>query len=659
MSRNLRSFGLAAHVDAGKTTLAERILFVTGRVHLAGEIKGDRPTRLDHDTVEIAHGITVSAAATHLAWADHDVVLVDTPGHIDFTVEVERAMAVLDGAVLALCGVAGVQSQTRTVEAQMARYGVPRVVFVNKCDHPAADPVAAVAGLRTRLGVNAALTSLPIGRGPELVGVVDVVHRRAWTFADGGRTAAPCAVPEPMLADVEAAREALVDAVSLVDAALLGAAVAGDVDGDTLSAAIARAVGARTFAPVLVGSAARGIGIQPLLDAVVAWLPPPRPRTGVDPATGGPVPLDLEGPAVAWVFKAQDTRHGVWTWLRVYRGALRAGDALVDGRTGRRHRIGRLGRIDGGGIEPLDVAVAGEIVAAFGLDLPSGTTLCDPAAPVIVGRLEVPEPLVERAVTLVAGERSALSRGLGQLVREDPTLRVVQDDESGETRIRGMGELHLDIAMERLTERTGATVALGEPRVAVRAALAGPAAFDLRLRKQTGGPGMFARLVGAVAPADRFTFRWAITGGAVPSAWAKAIEAAFREEASDGAGAGAPLMGVEVTVTDGEVHSNDSSERAFEVCARQALRQAVADAGTVVLEPVVRLVAEAPDVRPGVLLALVLARGGRVLQADDGAVVRIEAEISLARTFGFMSALRSATAGQGTFQMEPAGYRPA
>lgn len=661
MTHNFRSFGIAAHVDAGKTSLAERILFVTGRIHRAGEIRGDRPTQLDHLAVEQRHGITVTAAATTFTWGDHQVALIDTPGHIDFTVEVERALSVLDGAVLVVCGVHGVQAQTRTVARQMDRYALPRLAFVNKCDHPAADPDRAVDSLRTRLGAPAVAVQWPLHRDGALVGLVDLVHRVGWTFTDDGRTATRGPVPDAHSAEVESRRERLVDAVSLVDGELLEAVLStGEATPEALSAAIRRATLSRRMVPVLVGSAVKGIGVQPLLDAVTSWLPDPseRPVRAVD-AAGAETTLTTDGPLCAWVFKTEDSEHGTWTWVRVFRGRLEAGTTVVDGATRRNHRVGRLGRLHGGQIEPLEHADAGEVVAVFGLDTASGTTLCDPEAPVVVGRLTAPEPVVERAVTLVQGDRNALSKGLGRLVRDDPTLRVVHDAESGETRLHGMGELHLDVVAELLQDRYGVKVALGAPRVSFRGALAGPAAFDHTLSKQTGGPGMYARLVGTVAPADTFVFRWEVTGGVVPSSYRTAVERALREEVARGAGTNWPLIGVEVVVTDGATHVKDSSDRAFALAAAGALRQAVARAGTVTLEPVARVVVEATDVGPGALTSLVLGRGGRLLDAGvHGSLARVEAVVGLARLFGFSEALRGATAGAGTFTAEPFGYEP-
>lgn len=652
MTTQLRTFGIAAHVDAGKTTLAEQILLATGAIHTAGEIRGARPTQLDHEAVEKRRGITVNAAATTVRWRDHTLALVDTPGHVDFTVEVERALRVLDGAVLVLSAVAGVQAQTRTVEGQMARYEVPRVAFINKTDLVGADPARVVDACRTKLGMVAALVQLPIGLASDHRGVIDLVHRR---WRDGP-------VPDELVDAMNAARAALVDTLTLHDETLLAEVLEqGEATPASLEAAIRRATRARAFVPVFVGSAARGIGVVELLDGIVATLPAPedRVRKGTDDDGVQEVHADPDAPAVVYVFKSQETQHGGWTWVRVFRGQIRPGDRLVDPGRGDRFRLGPLGRIHAARVERVPHASAGDIVAVFGLDAPSGTTLTDPAVRLQIGGLHVPDPVVERSLTLVSGTLEQLSKGLHRLVREDPTLLVTSDAESGETRIHGMGELHLEVAATKLADRYGVEVALGDPRVAYRCALATGADLDYRLKMQGGGPGMFAHLIGRVEPADTFWFSWQVTGGSIPSAWRKAIEAGFAEAAADGAGAPYPLQGISVTITDGAIHSNDSSERAFQIAARRALRDAVERVGVVELEPMMRVVAESAESDPGTLASALAARGGELVDASVIAgLARAEATVPLARMLGFSSALRSVTAGDGTFSMELSGYAP-
>lgn len=655
-----RNFGIVAHVDAGKTTLAERILHVCGRIHTPGEVKGARPTQLDHRKVEIERGITVTAAATTVSWRGRELSIVDTPGHIDFSVEVERALRVLDGAVLVVDAVAGAQTQTRSVERQMARYGVPRIAVVNKCDHPAADPDKAVESMRARLSVNASLVSLPYGRGAELQGVIDLVEQRVVIVEEGGLEVSHHEIPAALRESVAAARERLVDAVSLVDAELTEQTLAGgSPSAEALSAAIRRATLSRSFVPVLVAAAACGIGIQAVLDAICAWLPGPEERVTVatDASSGAEIVLSQDGPAVAYVFKTEETEHGIWTWLRVYRGRIEPGMSLVDGRSASKHKLGRLGRLNGGKVERISSASAGEIVACFGLDLPSGTTLCDPSCPVFIGALHIGEPVVEQAVSLLSGEEEDLSKGLARLVRDDPSLRLRVDTETGETLLAGMGELHLEVAVDMLQEQHRVKIALGKPEVAIRYALRQPSRFDFLHKKQTGGPGQYARLRGEIRPSEGFSFSWAVVGGEVASSYKSVVERALREESASGAGLDWPLFGIDVVITGGEMHSTDSSERAFDACARGLLREAVERAGAVRMEPVVRVVAEAISARPGTLASLLLSREGRLLDATvDGNVAKVEAIVPLSRMFGFAEVLRSATSGDGTFSMEPSGY---
>ncbi len=642
-TRMIRNLGIVAHVDAGKTTLTERILFYTGRIHAMGEVKGARPATTDHDAQEQRRGITIGAAAVTCPWDGAILNLVDTPGHLDFTVEVERAMIALDGAVLVLDAVAGVQAQTRTVERQMARYGVPRIAFVNKCDRAGADPLAVVAQLRDRLGVEAVAVQLPVGLGEAHRGVVDLLRGEVITFegAHGAEVRRAPADPD----EVAEAREQLVDRLSMHDDSLTEALMAGaEPTADRLSDALRRAVAARTVVPVLLGAAYRNVGVQPLLDAVVAWLPPP----------GG----DPEGPALARAFKVVETDHGPVTWLRVVRGRIAPGDRLVDGGDGSRHRLRRLVQLQADQTLPVDGAVAGDVVAALGLSVPTGATLCDPAHPEVLGAMQVPRPMVERRLRLLSGAQDKLSRVLGRMVREDPSLRVHTDPETGELRLTGMGELHLDVIATRLRDDHGLDVALGPPGVRGRLALGRPVAFDQLLSKQTGGPGMYARIVGTVEPAEDFVFAWEVQGGAIESAFRSAVAAGFRDALEHEADV--PVVGARVVVTDGAMHPKDSSDAAFHLCARLAFRDVLARAEPVALQPVARVEVEAPPDRHGVVLSSLMARRGRVVQAEVGTVaVRIEAEVPLSEMFGYADTLRSLTSGTGAYAMEFSHFAPA
>ncbi len=651
----VRTFGIAAHVDAGKTTLAERILFYTGRIHALGETRGERPPTLDHDPQERDRGITIGAAATSCGWRDAELHIVDTPGHVDFTVEVERAMSALDGAVLVLDAVAGVQAQTRTVVRQMQRYAVPFLAFVNKCDRLGADPLAVVEQLRRRLGLDAVAVQLPVGLEADHRGVIDVVRRRQLTFVgDHGEQVVVEPVPVARHAEVEAARARLLDDVSLHDDAVLELLVSdGDVDDDLLVAALRRLTVAGVLVPVLVGAAYRNVGVQPLLDAVSDWLPGPQDRAvGATTPDGASVEVrgEEDAPVVARAFKVVETDHGPVTWLRVHRGRLAPGQSLADGRDGSVHRLRRLVRLHAGQSQPVSGAGAGEVVAAVGLALPTGTTLCDPEHPLVLGAVQLPEPVVERRLSLRSGSMEKLSRALGRMVREDPTLRVHTDPETGELRLTGMGELHLDVVARRLGEDHGLGVALGPPAVRGRQALGRAVPIDFTLRKQTGGPGLYAKLVGELVPSDDVEVLWEVTGGSVPSDYRKAVEAGFREALAHDAEP--PVLGARLIVRDGDTHPNDSSDLAFQLCARFAVRDAIAKAAPILLEPIARVEVEADPAHHGTVLSSLLQRRGRVLESEVSAVgSRVEAEVPLVEMFGYSSTLRSATSGSGAYSV--------
>ena len=567
MTRTLRNLGIGAHIDAGKTTLAERILLYTGRIRVAHDVRGKTGVgaTLDHIGVEKAHGITVSAAATTATWGDATINLVDTPGHVDFTAEVERALRVLDGAVLVVDAVAGAQAQTHTVNRQMDRHGVARLVFVNKADKAGADPLRVAGELEDALGLTPVLLQLPWGTGKELRGVVDVVRGVALTFEGRqGQDVVEHPVPPELRAMAASAREAAVEAASLVSEEVERQVEAGlSVSPEMLMSALRTGVIEGLLHPVLMGSAYKNIGVQPLLDAVVRYLPAPHEveRSAFD-RDGTEVRLDGDA-SVAFAFKVQAGDHGTLTWLRLMQGGLQSGQRLTVERTGRTVRIGRLGRLHAGRIEPVEAAVPGDIVAAFGLDAVTGDTLTDGLG-LTCTTFDLPEPVVE--ATLVSdGPSDALSKALSRLLAEDPTLRVFTDAETGELRLRGMGELHLQIAIERLEGEQGVVARLGRPSVSMRRRIRRRATFDHLHRKQGGGPGQYARVTGWIEPSDGgFVFDWKVVGGAIPTVYRRAIESAFRDQLDAGLRDGVPVLDVRVVITGGATHSNDSSEQGIE-----------------------------------------------------------------------------------------------
>ncbi|MCB9745735.1 MAG: elongation factor G [Alphaproteobacteria bacterium] len=662
--RSLRAFGVVAHVDAGKTTLSERVLFHTGRIHRVAEVHEGAATT-DATAIERRRGISIHAAAIHCTWDEHPLTLVDTPGHVDFTVEVERSLRVLDGAVLVLCAVGGVQAQTLSVFRQMRRYGVPSVAFINKCDRPGADPARVVNSVTERLGVQSALLQLPIGSGETLSGVVDLISMRALRFEGRhGEQVLEGPVPAELQEAAMRARAQLLETVSLHSDALLSALVEErPVSQAQLCASIREATLSGAFIPALVGSAYRDVGVQPVLDAVVRYLPAPEERlhATVDAAhePGPDIRVDASAPTLAFAFKRQELRHGALSWIRLYQGRLQAGDVLWSRRSGEAHRVQRLLRLDAGGVSPVSEAVAGEIVALPGVGLSTGDTLAAEGCALTLPGLELPVPVVEVAASLLEGKVSRLSTALRSVAAEDPTFQVSMDAESGELRLRGMGELHLEVICERLREDHGLVLRLGAPHVALRHTLAAPVAFDLLHKKQGGGPGQYARVVGRVEPIEGMdvTLQWDANGEALPQIYRGAIEKAARHLMDEGLEDGIPWVGVRVVLTDGATHVQDSSDLAFYLATRAALREALSSAAPVVLEPRMRVEVEAPGEDQGQVFRTLISRRGQVLGSETHAEsVQLTAEVPLSEMFGYANGLRSVTRGAGSFRMSFARY---
>ncbi len=670
---HIRNFGVMAHVDAGKTTVSERMLLLAGRIHRVGEVH-DGQAALDHDRQERDRGITISAAATTIGWHDHRLNLVDTPGHIDFGAEVERSLAMMDGAVAVFDAVAGVEPQSETVWLQADRYRTPRLVFINKMDRPGADLDRCVAEIGEVLGATPVVTQLPLFDGERLIGLVDVIAGTRWTWSsDDPRSATADPVADRAMADaVNQARNALIEQVGLLDDEVFDALVAGEVELEQLRAAIRRLTVDGAIVPVLCGSALRGIGIQLLLDAVVAWLPSPLDRpvvTGRRPAPATEtveVPVDDRAPLVALASKVVHGTNGKLTWIRVFTGSMTGGDVVLDVTTGRRERVGRLVQLHAGTTRSVDRLGPGEVGAVIGFrDTATGHTLCDPANPVVIGTMAFPEPVVTMAIEPTrTADHDRLAEALRRLGDEDPTFRVSVDAETGQTLIAGMGELHLQVLVTRLVEDQGVAVTAGRPAVAHRETISGSIrGHTHRLKKQTGGPGLFAEVTIDVEPTPTtdlgsLDFVDATRGGSIPAAFVAAVEAGARRASAAGPG-GHPLVGVRLTLTDGAVHPNDSSERAFEIAGGSALAEATALAGLVRLEPVMEVTVQTPDDHVGSVIGLVGARSGEVIGIDDSGIrTVVTARVSLAQLFGFSDAIRSVSQGRALASMAPAGYEP-
>jgi len=671
----IRNIGISAHIDSGKTTLTERILYYTGKIHAIHEVRGKDEVGATMDSMELERerGITIASAATHCVWQGTNINVIDTPGHVDFTIEVERALRVLDGAVLILCAVAGVQSQSMTVDRQMRRYDVPRIAFINKLDRSGADPRRVTRQLRDKLGHNAVMFQLPIGVESEFEGVVDLVKMKAIHFEGSeGQNVVETDIPELMLAEAEMAREEMLDAVSVFDDDLMEAVLEERVTEDLVYRAARYGVLSMGLTPVFLGSAYKNKGVQPLLDAVELYLPDPTEveNTAVDLGNDEAavrVESDSEKPLVALAFKLEDGRYGQLTYLRVYQGRLAKGSRIVNSRTQKRVKVGRLVRMHAAEMQDIGDAGAGDIVALFGVDCGSGDTFTDGSLAWAMSSMYVPLPVI--SVSVKPDDQKAadnMGKALGRFVREDPTFRTRLDPESNETVISGMGELHLEVYIERMRREYGCNVTTGHPQVAYRETISRRVEFDYTHRKQTGGSGQYGRVAGYAEPiGDResgqdFEFKSEIKGGAISSEYIRAVEKGFESGLSKGRLIGFPVIGLSVTINDGKSHSVDSSEMAFSAAARGAFRDFYPRAKPIILEPIMKLEVEGPVEYQGVMLKSIMQRRGNIVgTTEEASLSRTEAEVPLAEMFGYATDIRSLTQGKAEFSMEFSRYLPA
>ncbi|MFE2287106.1 elongation factor G [Streptomyces sp. NPDC059443] len=663
----VRNLGILAHVDAGKTTITERILFATGAIHKRGEVH-DGTTVTDFDAQERDRGITIFAAAVSCTWGGHRVNLIDTPGHVDFSDEVERSLRVLDGAVAVFDAVAGVEPQSETVWRQADRHGVPRIAFVNKLDRAGADLDTAVASIRERLGAVPLVVQLPVGAEDSFSGVVDLLRMRSLHWRAGADTYEEGPVPEPLREEARQRRRLLEETVAELHAdALEEFCATTALTERTLVRALRELTLCGDGLVVLCGSAYRNRGIEPLLDAVLAYLPSPAdmpPVRGMSDGTEQERSPDPAEPFAALAFKVTATATGRLTYLRVYAGTLRKGATVLDAATGRTERVGRILRVQADRHEEREEAVAGDIVAVIGLKAArAGTTLCAPGAPLVLEPPSVAEPVVSVAVEARRnGDTGRLSSALARLAEEDPSLVVRSDAETGQTVLSGMGELHLEVAVEKLRSGHGVEVVVGRPQVSYRETVVrGVSGLVHRHVKQDGGAGQFAHVVLDVEPLDEpcFEFRSTVVGGRVPQEYARAVEAGCRDALAEGPVGGFPVTGLRVTLTDGATHSKDSSEMAFRAAGRFGLREALRLSSMELLEPLVEVTVTVPEDGVGGVLGDLAARRGRVSgsTAEAGTAV-ITATVPLAELFGYASRLRGRTQGRGTFTTRPAGLAP-
>ena len=666
----VRNIGISAHIDSGKTTLTERVLFYTQRIHAIHDVKGKDGVGATMDSMELEkeRGITIASAATFCQWQGHEINIIDTPGHVDFTIEVERSLRVLDGAILVLCAVGGVQSQSITVDQQMKRYKVPCIAFVNKCDRSGANPFRVMRQLKEKLNHNAVAMQIPIGLEGDLEGVVDLVQMKALYF-DGpnGEKVRVAAIPENLRDEAEQQRENLLDAASLYSDELTEAVLEEqEIPEELLLSAIRKGAISRELTPVFMGSAYKNKGVQPLLDAVTKILPCPSEveNQALDmdrDEEAVTLSSDESKPLVALAFKLEDGLFGQLTYIRVYQGALKKGDTIYNVRTGKKVKVGRVVRMHANQMEDILEIPSGYIGALFGIDCASGDTFVAAGIRFSMTSMFVPEPVISLAIAPDDNKSEInMSKALNRFTKEDPTFQTHVDYETGETIISGMGELHLEVYVERMLREYQAKVTTGAPQVAYRETITRRADFNYTHKKQTGGAGQFGRVAGYLEPTAEaeFVFENRVTGGAIPTQFISACEKGFRNCLPKGPLLEFPVTGIKVEINDGDSHSVDSSEMAFQAAARGAFREAYHRAKPVIHEPIMKVVVETPTEYQGSAMGSLNQRRGMIVGAqEEGVMCAIEAQVPLAEMFGYATVLRSLTQGKAQFTMEFASYK--
>ncbi|MBA3688087.1 MAG: elongation factor G [Chloroflexi bacterium] len=664
-----RNIGIIAHIDAGKTTVSERILFYTKKIYKIGEVHEGAAT-MDWMEQEQERGITITAAATTCFWRDHRLNLIDTPGHVDFTVEVERSLRVLDGAVVVFDGVAGVEPQSETVWRQADRYRVPRFCFVNKLDRTGADFWRVVDMIRERLGATALPVQLPIGTEGGFRGVIDLLEMQAITYGnDLGDLVEVGEIPAELAEDAAKWRDKLVEAVADLDDDIAHRFLEGqEVDADALRRALRAGTLASKIIPVLCGSALKNKGVQPMLDAVIEYLPSPLDVAaviGTDPRTGEQVTrhADPAEPFAALAFKiAADPFVGKLAFFRVYSGTLKTGSYVYNATKGEKERIGRLIELHANHREEIESVSAGDIAAAVGLKTTfTGDTLCDESKPVILEAITFPEPVIELAVEpKTKADQDKMAIALQRLGEEDPTFRVSSDEESGQTRIAGMGELHLEVIVDRMLREFKVQANVGRPQVSYRETIRKPVKAEGRFVRQTGGKGQYGHAVLTMEPLERgggVVFESKVVGGAVPREFWKPIEQGVRDALAGGVVAGFPVIDLKATLIDGSFHEVDSSEMAFKIAGSMAAKDGVAKADPAILEPVMKVEVVAPEEFMGDVIGNLNSKRGHMDGIDERGSSRvIRAHVPLAEMFGYATELRSMTQGRATYSMEFSRY---
>jgi elongation factor G len=684
----LRNIGISAHIDSGKTTLTERILYYSGRIHRMNEVKGDGSgATMDFMDLEKERGITITSACTRVEWGENLINVIDTPGHVDFTVEVERSLRVLDGAILVLCAVGGVQSQSLTVDRQMKRYHIPRIAFINKMDRTGANPANVIKQIQEKLGVTQLPLQFPMGAESRFEGVIDLVHMQAVYFdGNSGEKVRRAAIPEEYAEQAQAARHHMLETLSLFDDKLMEALLEErEIAAEEIIPLIREATLSQDVTPVMMGTAYKNKGVQELLDAIVAFLPSPLDRKieatdlskpveappaaeGEEPVKPKPHKVRLEpkndAPAVFMAFKIVEEPFGQLTYIRVYQGHVTKGDTVTNTRTQRRVRIGRLLRMHADQREEIEVAEAGDIVAAVGLDCASGDTFCGDGANYALESIYVPEPVIKLSIEPMKRDGAdKMAKALERFRREDPTFRVMSDEETGQTLIAGMGQLHLEIYVERIRREYKVECMVGEPRVAYRETPTKETEFNYKHKKQTGGSGQYAHIVGRIKPLPDdspipYEFVDEVFGGRIPKEYIPAVDAGFQKALPKGPLCECEVVNVQAILEDGSYHDVDSSEMAFNICAWNCMRETLKKAGMVLLEPIMNLEVEAPTDFQGSISGHLSSKRGLITSSETQAgVVIMRAEVPLATMFDYANELRSMTQGKGSFTMEFARYK--
>ncbi|MCY0987090.1 elongation factor G [Nannocystis sp. ILAH1] len=669
----VRNIGISAHIDSGKTTLSERILFYSGKIHKIEEVKGKSGVGATMDSMDLERekGITIQSAATFLEWKDHFLNLIDTPGHVDFTIEVERALSVLDGAILVLCSVAGVQSQSITVDRQMKRYNVPRLAFINKMDRSGADPFKVTRQLREKLRHNAHLVTYPIGAEDQFEGVVDLLTRDALYFdGDNGENIRREPCPEHLKEAVEEYRLKLVEALGDFDDSIMERFLEGDganVTAEEIVPVLRKATLSLNFTAVFCGSAYKNKAVQHLLDGVVKYLPAPDEVKNVayQIANDGKeteviLKSDEASPLCALAFKLEEGKYGQLTYIRIYQGHVKKGDTIFNTRTGKKNKVGRLVRMHADEMVDIEEVGAGHIAAFFGIDCASGDTFTGSDVVYSMRSMFVPAPVISYAVTPTKKDGLAnFSKALNRFSKEDPTFRVHRDEESGETIIQGMGELHLDIYIERMKREYQVETTVGEPQVAYRETITSEVPFTYIHKKQTGGSGQYAKIGGVMRPlpedAPDKTYRFVdnVVGGKIPREYIPSCDNGFKQSLDRGVLIGFPVVGVEMEVNDGAAHAVDSSDMAFQIAARAAFKETMPKAGPQVLEPIMKVAVETPEEFQGGIQGGLVRRRGNIINSESSMGISvIEAHVPLATMFGYSTELRSMSQGKAEYTME-------